>query len=220
MISGIFIPQRRRMAQRMGGGDMVSKDVRKPIGWLIAAAVALVAAPAEAHVIGASGAGFGAGLEHPFVGLDHILAMVAVGIWAAQAGRPALWVLPVVFPSAMAVGGLLGVAGVPVPGIEAGIAASVLGLGLLIAFQAKPPLVLSIALVTLFALFHGHAHGMELPAAASPVLYGVGFVLATALLHVIGLGIVFVMRMPKGIAAIRVGGGAIAAAGIALLIGV
>jgi urease accessory protein len=106
-----------------------------------------------------------------------------------------------------------------VPGVEAGIAASVLGLGLLIAFQAKPPLALSIALVGLFALFHGHSHGTELPQAASPVLYGLGFIVATAILHAIGLGIGLVMRLPKGMMAVRVGGGAIAAAGIALFIG-
>jgi len=186
---------------------------------LLALAAVAVASPAHAHIIDAGGAGWVQGFSHPFSGLDHILAMVAVGVWAAQIGRPALWVLPVVFPLAMAVGGLLGVAGVPVPGIEVGIAASVLGLGVLIAFQAKPPLVVSVALVALFALFHGHAHGTELPQAASPILYGLGFVLATAILHAIGLGIGFAMRLPKGMTAIRVGGGAIAAAGLALFVG-
>src|SRR5262245_35813328 len=185
------------------------------IGLLALAALA-VASPAHAHIIGAAGAGLAQGLAHPFSGLDHILAMVAVGVWAAQTGRPALWVLPVAFPLAMAVGGLLGVAGVPVPGIEAGIAASVLGLGLLIAFQAKPPLAISVAL---FALFHGHAHGTELPQATSPVLYGLGFVVATAILHLIGLTIGFAMRLPKGMTAVRVSGAAIAAAGLALFVG-
>jgi urease accessory protein len=188
------------------------------IGLLALAALA-IALPAHAHIIDAAGAGGLQGFAHPFSGLDHILAMVAVGVWAAQTGRPALWVLPVAFPLAMAVGGLLGIAGVPVPGIEAGIAASVLGLGLLIAFQAKPPLALSVALVALFALFHGHSHGTELPQAASPVLYGLGFVVATAVLHLIGLGTGIAMRLPRGMTAIRVGGGAIAAAGIALFIG-
>ena len=186
---------------------------------LLAIVVLVLASPAHAHIIDASGAGLTQGFSHPFSGLDHILAMVAVGIWAAQAGRPSLWVLPAVFPLARAGGGLLGVAGVPVPGVEAGIAASVLGIGLLIAFQAKPPIALSIALVALFALFHGHSHGTELPQAASPLLYGLGFVVATAILHAIGLGIGFAMRLPKGMMAVRVGGGAIAAAGIALFIG-
>jgi urease accessory protein len=186
---------------------------------LLALGALAVASPAHAHFIDVAGAGGAQGFSHPFSGLDHILAMVAVGVWAAQTGRPSLWVLPVAFPLAMAVGGLLGVGGVPVPGIEAGIAASVLGLGVLIAFQAKPPLALSIALVALFALFHGHAHGTELPQATSPLLYGAGFVLATAILHLIGIGIGLVLRLPKGMTAIRVGGGAIAAAGIALFVG-
>ncbi|MCI0430972.1 MAG: HupE/UreJ family protein [Rhodospirillales bacterium] len=185
---------------------------------LAAIVVLVLASPAQAHIIGAGGAGWVQGFSHPFSGLDHILAMVAVGIWAAQTGRPALWVLPVVFPLAMAGGGLLGVAGMPVPGIEAGIAASVLVLGLLIAFRVKPPLALSMALVALFALFHGHAHGTELPLAASPLLYGLGFIAATGMLHLIGLSIGHVRRLPAGIMALRVGGGG-AAAGIALFIG-
>jgi len=186
---------------------------------VLAIVVLAIASPAQAHIIDAGGAGWAQGFSHPFSGLDHILAMVAVGVWAAQTGRPALWVLPVVFPLAMAGGGLLGVAGLPVPGTEAGIAASVLGLGLLVAFKVRPPLALSVALVALFALFHGHAHGTELPQAASPLLYGLGFIVATGILHLIGLGIGFAMRMPKGLPAIRAGGGAIAAAGIALFIG-
>jgi urease accessory protein len=179
----------------------------------------IMATPAEAHLLDAGGAGWAHGFAHPFSGLDHILAMLAVGVWAAQSGRPALWVLPAAFPLAMAAGGLLGIAGVPVPGIESGIAASVLILGLLIAARARPPLALSIALVALFAVFHGHAHGTELPQAASPVLYGLGFVAATAVLHLIGLGIGRAMRLPAGVTALRVGGGAIAAAGLALFVG-
>src|SRR5262249_14676802 len=137
----------------------------------------------------------------------------------AQSGRPAIWVLPVVFPLAMACGGLLGVAGVPVPGIEAGIAASVLALGLLIAFQAKPPLALSIALVALFAVFHGHSHGTELPQAAAPLLYGLGFLAATGILHLIGLGFGTVMRISGCMIALSDGGGSIAVAGMALFVG-
>lgn len=185
----------------------------------VGATLIVLGTPANAHLLDASGAGWSHGFSHPFSGLDHILAMLAVGIWAAQTGRPAIWVLPVVLPLAMAVGGMIGVAGLPVPGIEAGIAASVLILGLLIAFQAKPPLTASAILVALFAVFHGHAHGTELPQAASPVLYGLGFVLATAILHLIGLSIGHVMRLPKGMLAIRIGGGGIAAAGVTLFIG-
>jgi urease accessory protein len=199
---------------------MTNFALRPILQALALGALALVAAtPAEAHLLDAAGAGWAHGFVHPFSGLDHILAMVAVGAWAAQTGRPALWVLPAAFPLAMAAGGLLGVAGVPVPGIESGIAASVLILGLLIALRAKPPLALSIALVALFAVFHGHAHGIELPQAASPVLYGVGFIIATAILHLIGLGIGHVVRLPAGTTALRLGGGAIAAAGIALFVG-
>lgn len=187
------------------------------IGLLALVALA-IASPAHAHIIAAGSAGGVQGFAHPFSGLDHILAMVAVGVWAAQTGRRALWVLPVAFPLAMAVGGLLGVAGLPAPGIEAGIAASVLGLGLLIAFQAKPPLAISAALVALFALFHGHAHGTELPLAASPVAYAAGFVLATSLIHVAG---VFTGRLIRGIGegrVLRLAGGAIAASGLVLLV--
>lgn len=192
---------------------------RKLLFCLPALLVLAAAVPAQAHIIGAPGGGWTQGFSHPFSGLDHILAMVAVGIWAAQAGRPTLWVLPVVFPLAMAAGGLLGFVGLPVPGIEAGIAASVLALGLLIAFQAKPPLALSIALVALFALFHGHAHGTELPLVASPLLYGLGFLLATGLLHLVGIGIGHVARLPAGMRMARVGGSVIAAVGVALFIG-
>jgi urease accessory protein len=195
-----------------------------PRGLALAAvlgALALLAgvAPADAHLLNATGAGWSQGFAHPFSGLDHILAMVAVGIWAAQNGRPALWLLPVAFPLAMMAGGLLALAGVPVPGVETGIAASVAVLGLMIALAARPPLPVAVALVGLFALFHGHAHGTELPEAASPVLYGLGFVLATAILHLIGLAIGYVIRQPLGARAVRVGGAAIALVGVGLFIG-
>jgi urease accessory protein len=182
-------------------------------------AVLAGASPADAHLLNAAGAGWSQGFAHPFSGLDHILAMVAVGIWAAQNGRPALWLLPVAFPLAMMAGGLLALAGVPVPGVETGIAASVAVLGLMIALAARPPLAVAVALVGLFALFHGHAHGTELPEAASPVLYGLGFVVATGILHAIGLAIGYVIRQPLGARAVRVGGAAIALAGAGLFIG-
>lgn len=194
--------------------------IRSTLGILGGALIAAcLASPADAHLLDAGGAGWAQGFLHPFSGLDHVLAMVAVGIWAAQTGRPALWALPVMFPLAMAAGGLLAVAGVPVPGIEAGIAASVLVFGLLIACKATPPLAPAVALVALFAMFHGHAHGSELPAAAAPIVYGLGFVAATAVLHLIGLAIGQVMRLPAPAFGLRLGGGAIAAAGLALIIG-
>ena len=147
---------------------------RLPAALALGALLAAWGVPAEAHLLNAGGAGAAQGFAHPFSGLDHILAMVAVGLWAAQIGRRALWVLPLAFPLAMAAGGLLGMGGIAVPGVETGIGASVMLLGLLIALVARPPLALATVLVVLFAIFHGHAHGTELPQAASPVLYGLG----------------------------------------------
>jgi urease accessory protein len=173
--------------------------------------------PAEAHLLNAGSAGAAQGFAHPFSGLDHILAMVAVGLWAAQIGRRALWVLPLAFPLAMAAGGLLGMSGIALPGVETGIAASVALLGLLIALLARPALPVAVGLVALFAVFHGHAHGTELPLTASPILYGFGFMTATALLHLLGLGIGQVLKLPRGHMAVRAGGACIAAVGALLL---
>lgn len=179
----------------------------------------LAAIPAEAHVFGAGGAGFLEGLGHPLSGWDHTLAMVAVGIWASQIGRPAWWMLPVIFPAAMVGGGLLGGLGVPVPSVETGIALSVLSLGVLIGFAVRPALWISIPLVAVFAIFHGHAHGAELSETASPLLYGLGFILATAILHVVGLGLGWLLAKPSSKFAFRAVGAAISFAGISPLIG-
>ena len=156
--------------------------------WAVAAA-ALVAVPATAiaHVEGGAAEGFVSGFLHPLSGWDHILAMVAVGIWGAQLGLPAIWVLPVTFPLVMAFGGFLGLVGVPIPGVEPGIAASAIVLGAMVITAARPPLWLAIAIVAVFAVFHGYAHGAELGPGASAVAYSAGFVVATGLLH--GLGI-------------------------------
>lgn len=175
--------------------------------------------PAEAHLLDATGAGWGSGFAHPFSGLDHLLAMIAVGIWAAQIGRPALWLLPLAFPTAMAVGGAMGASGIEVPFIEAGIASSVAVLGLLIALAVRPPAAVAAMLVIVFALFHGHAHGTELPEAASPWLYGIGFVLATAILHAVGLGLGALLNTPFGARSVRLGGLCIATFGVLLLLG-
>ncbi|MFZ6863243.1 HupE/UreJ family protein [Undibacterium sp. Ji67W] len=148
----------------------------------------LLALPASAHIsVMHSVGGFQAGLLHPLTGLDHLLAMLAVGMWAAQNQRPAIWLLPLVFPLMMVAGALVGMSGVLVPGIEAGIAASVLILGLLIAFMVRLPVALSACLVAVFALAHGYAHGVELPAGTSGAWFGTGFLLSTAFLHVTGL---------------------------------
>ena len=143
---------------------------------------------AEAHTIGAQGAGLAAGLAHPFIGLDHLLALIAVGIWAGQLGGRAVWIVPLTFVSVMAAAAGLGSLGFALPLVEPAIACSVLVLGLLIAGSVQLPTIAGAGLVGLFAVFHGYAHGLELPQAASPVLYGIGFVLATSLLLGLGIG--------------------------------
>ncbi len=178
-----------------------------------------LAAPAVAHEAEGIAGGFVSGFLHPVVGWDHVLAMVAVGLWGAFLGAPAIWILPVVFPLVMAFGAALGVVGVPIPAVEAGIAASAVILGALIAAAARPPLWVAAILVGLFAIFHGHAHGTELPEAANPFAYAVGFVIATGLLHLIGIAFGLLVRWPAGTYAIRAGGGLISAMGFAFLFG-
>ncbi|HWF97507.1 MAG TPA: HupE/UreJ family protein, partial [Xanthobacteraceae bacterium] len=129
---------------------------------------------ASAHILGDQAGGFVSGFEHPISGLDHIVAMVSVGLWGAQLGPPAIWLLPVTFPMVMAFGGMLGLMGVPLPGTEIGIALSAIGLGAMVASEARPPLWIAAVLVGFFAIFHGHAHGTELPPDESGVLYSIG----------------------------------------------
>ncbi|MGZ6140391.1 MAG: HupE/UreJ family protein [Myxococcaceae bacterium] len=173
----------------------------------------LAAAPAWAHQPQEQAAGFLAGLRHPISGWDHVLAMVSVGLWGAQLGPPAVWLLPVTFPLVMAFGGFLGLLGVPLPGVEVGIALSALLLGVMVARQARPPHWVAAALVGVFAVFHGHAHGRELPAGQSALLYSLGFVVATGCLHAAGIGIGLVHRWGWGRIALRVTGAAVALAG-------
>jgi len=144
---------------------------------------------AGAHNIGAEGAGFITGLAHPFMGLDHLLAMIAVGIWAAQTGGSAVWRLPLSFIVMMAIAALISASGFGLPALEPLIAGSVVLLGLMVVFAIRLPINLSMVLVGLFAVIHGYAHGLEMPQASSAVLYGSGFVLATALLHLMGIGL-------------------------------
>jgi len=174
---------------------------------------------AMAHSSGDNGSGFISGLTHPIFGWDHVTAMVAVGIWGAFLGRPAIWILPVVFPLVMAFGGILGIAGVPIPAIETGIAVSSVVLGLLIVFATRAPLWVAAIVVGAFAIFHGHAHGTELPNAVSPLAYSIGFVISTGLLHLAGIAFGEVIRLPKGDWILRAGGGIIALAGIGFLTG-
>ena len=176
--------------------------------------LALLWAPAVTAHVGDGGAqGFLAGLSHPASGLDHVAAMVAVGLWGAQLGAPAIWVLPVAFPLVMAVGALLGFIGAPLPGVEYGIAASAVMLGAVVALEVRPPIVLAALLVGFFAIFHGHAHGTELPPGQSALLYSMGFVVATGGLHAVGIGVGVVHRWAWGRSALRAAGTLIAAAG-------
>lgn len=168
---------------------------------------------ALAHLLEGQAAGFATGFLHPISGFDHVLAMVAVGLWGAQLGAPAIWVLPVAFPLVMAVGGLLGFIGVPVPGVEYGIAASAVLLGAAVALRVRPPLAVAAVLVGLFAIFHGHAHGTELPTGQNAMLYSIGFVVATGCLHAVGIGIGAAHRFEWGEWLIRIAGAVVSIGG-------
>lgn len=172
------------------------------------------ASPAAAHSGTGLSGGVAAGFMHPFTGPDHMLAMVSVGLWGAILGRPLLVLLPVIFPAVMAIGGAMGVAGVPLPPVEIGIAVSVLVLGGLIFGAVRPPVWLACAVVAGFAVFHGYAHGLELPSAADPIAYSIGFVMATGLLHIVGIGIGTVNNRPSGAVVLRGGGVFVAACGL------
>ena len=188
--------------------------VRTVVGTGAAVFGLVVACGAEAHPLHESG-GWIAGFVHPFLGWDHLLAMIAVGLWAAQLGGRALWALPATFVTIMGGGALLALNGFALPQVESGIAASVLALGLLIAFAARLRLGVGVALVATFALFHGHSHGTELPAMFSALAFGAGFAVSTALLHVAGivLGRTFQRR------AVRIAGGCVALVGLSMLAG-
>ncbi|HEX2446201.1 MAG TPA: HupE/UreJ family protein [Vicinamibacterales bacterium] len=175
--------------------------------------------PVLAHEQTGAARGFLTGFLHPLSGLDHVVAMIAVGLWGAQLGPPALWMLPVTFPMVMAVGGFLGLMGVTLPGVEIGIALSALLLGVLVASEARPSLLIAASLVGFFAIFHGHAHGTELPPGQSGLAYSIGFVVATGLLHGVGIAIGVVHRWRAGRVALRVAGAAVAVAGVAFLWG-
>jgi len=182
---------------------------------LAAAALLLTPALAFAHP-GHGDSGLVAGIAHPVTGLDHLLAMVAVGLWAAQQQGKARWALPVTFVVTMLLGGLVGFEGFELPLMETGIAASVLALGLLVALAVRPPLSLAVALTALFACAHGVAHGLELPELSSPWAYAAGFVAATAALH--GLGYAVARSLPQAAAPlVRIAGAASAVAGAWLL---
>ena len=161
-----------------------------------------------------------AGFSHPILGWDHVAAMVAVGLWGAFLGSPSIWILPVVFPLVMAFGAVAGIVGLPLPAVETGIALSAVVLGLMIAFAVKSPIWVAAAIVGAFAIFHGYAHGTELPATVNAFAYAVGFVIATGLLHMLGIGLGLLVKWPAGRVAVRGAGGIISLAGIAFLTGI
>jgi urease accessory protein len=181
--------------------------------WVVVAVGSLLSNPAAAHMGTGLHGGWVSGFIHPFSGIDHLLAMVSVGLWGALLGRPLIYVLPVVFPAMMVAWAIMGMFGVPLPPVEVGIALSVLVLGGCIALSVKAPVWAACLVVALFAVFHGYAHGKELPSAADPVSYSAGFVLATGLLHVSGICLGFLNDRPNGVVATRSVGGVIAALG-------
>ncbi len=162
--------------------------------------------------------GLTSGFLHPLTGPDHLIAMVAVGLWGAQLGAPAIWILPVTFPMVMAFGGVLGVLGVALPVPELVIALSALVLGAVVALRLRLPLATAAALVGVFAVFHGHAHGVELPHAANPLSYGIGFVVSTGLLHVCGIALGTLSHSAWGGRVVQGLGAAIASAGAWFLV--
>lgn len=174
-----------------------------------------VFAHTEEGVVG----GFISGFLHPIYGPDHVVAMVAVGMWGAFLGSPAIWLLPVVFPLVMAFGGALGVIGVPLPLVEVGIASSAIVLGLMVLLAVRPPLWIAAVLVGAFGIFHGHAHGTELPGASNPLSYAIGFVLATGLMHLAGIAFGLLADLPRGRMVVRIAGGLISASGFYFLTG-
>jgi urease accessory protein len=185
---------------------------------LITAALTLIPATAFAHTGAADAPGFAWGFAHPFGGIDHILAMVTVGILAWQLGGRALALVPATFVLVMAAGAALGMARLPLPLVEIGITISVIVLGGMVAFTRNAPIAIAVGLVGLFALFHGHAHGTEMALNTDAGAYAAGFILATALLHVAGIALGCAMgRIADNRAAYRLGGSLVALAGLALL---
>ncbi len=189
--------------------------------YLFAAALSMfLASTAFAHEGGGLAGGLISGFMHPILGWDHVVAMVAVGLWGAFLGNPSIWILPVVFPMVMAFGGALGVIGIPIPAVETGIAASAVVLGAMVAFAVRPPIWIAALIVGVFAIFHGHAHGTELPNATNPLTYSLGFVVATGLLHLSGIAIGLLARWPFGKLLVRAGGVLIALIGVGFLTGI
>lgn len=179
----------------------------------------VIASPAFAHESNLISDGFISGFTHPIFGWDHVVAMVAVGLWGAILGAPAIWALPIAFPLVMSFGAAWGILGATIPFVETGIALSGVVLGLLVALMIKAPMIFAAMVVTLFAVFHGYAHGIEFPETANSVVYGAGFVIATGLLHLIGILFGNLLRFELGKMLVRVGGVLISLTGLTFLLG-
>lgn len=210
----------RRIAPEIAGTPLEGAIVKQGVAGRRALAIALAIAlevvcvtPAEAHLGTGLPGGFQSGFSHPLTGWDHLLAMISVGIWGAFLGRPLLYALPVIFPAMMVIGAILGMCTVPMLPVELGVAASVLLLGLCVCLAIKAPVWAACPIVGTFAVFHGYAHGVELPSAADPVGYSVGFVLATGLLHVVGIGVGLLNARPTGVLVTRSVGAVISLVG-------
>jgi urease accessory protein len=201
----------------MSGARSSSASQRSHVAAVVAVAggaALILAAPAAAHTGTGLPGGFVSGFTHPFTGSDHLLAMVSVGLWGAFLGRPLIYTLPVIFPAVMVGGATMGMLCVSLPPVEIGIALSVLVLGGCIALSLKAPGWVASVVVGAFGVFHGYAHGRELPSAADPVGYSVGFVFATGLLHLVGISMGFLNDRPGGVVATRSVGGVIGCMGV------
>ena len=200
---------------------MYEKNIKIRLFFLITPILLFIAQSVSAHTTGdiasSTGGGFITGFLHPITGLDHVIAMLAVGLWGAFLGNPAIWLLPVIFPMVMAFGGVLGIAEVPVPAVEVLIALSGIMLGIMVAAKIKPPIYIAAILVAVFAIFHGYAHGTELPNAVEPLAYSVGFVTSTGLIHVAGISLGLLTKWSWGLTTIRVFGGIICIIGLYFL---
>jgi len=199
---------------------MLFSNQSRRIAAVLLAGLMLAALPAaaQAHILQGQAGGFLHGFEHPLSGLDHMLAMFCVGLWGAQMGGRAVWSLPIAFPLIMVAGGMLGIAGVPLPAVESGIALSIIVLGASIALLWRPPEWLALAVIGVFAIFHGYAHGAELPNATDPADYAIGFVVATGLIHIAGIAVGLLFQRVRAGELSRALGGLIGLGGFYFLV--
>ncbi len=199
---------------------MLFSNLSRRIAAVLLSGLTLVTVPAvaHAHILQGEAGGFLHGFEHPLSGADHMLAMFCVGLWGAQMGGRAVWSLPIAFPLIMVVGGMLGIAGVPLPAVESGIALSIIVLGASIALLWRPPEWLALAVIGVFAIFHGYAHGAELPNATDPADYAIGFVVATGLIHIVGIAVGLLFQRVRAGELSRALGGLIGLGGLYFLV--